>query len=105
MKKYISVFFIFLFLSISISTVETIAASGPFSQGFYSLKDLNLMENTNYSAQNVSHNYNAYLIIFDDQERIQESVRLEPQSLKHTLLPLKSNYNILIVGKGELAFS
>lgn len=105
MKKYIFVFFIFLFLSISTSTVETIAASGPFPQGFYSLKDLNLMENTNYSAQNVSHNYNAYLIIFDDQERIQESVRLEPQSLKYTLLPLKSNYNILIVGKGELTFS
>lgn len=105
MKKYITVFFIFLFLSFTMSIATTMADTKPFSQGFYTLKDLDLMENTNYAVRNTSTNYNAYLIIFDDQERIQESVRLEPQSLKHILLPLKSNYNILIVGKGDIVFS
>lgn len=104
MKKFFTTLFIFLSLLFNINIISTFAQPKSFSQGFYSLNNLNLMENVNYTVQNISSNYSAYLIIFDDKDRTQESVRLEPSSPKHILLPIKSNYNILIIGKGELTF-
>lgn len=105
MKRFISALSIFLILLITINTVNVAAYPESFSQGFYSVKDLHLMENVNYAVQNISPNYDAYLIIFDDQERTNESVRLGPHSQKHILLPVKYNYKILIIGNGELTFS
>lgn len=45
------------------------------------------------------------MLIFDGQGRIQESVRLEPNSQNYTLLPLKNNYKIIVIGNGNLTFS
>ncbi|OPJ60182.1 hypothetical protein CLCHR_31150 [Clostridium chromiireducens] len=94
MKRFFMVFSIFLFLFFNIYSVTTVAASKSFSEGFYSPKDLNLMENVNYTIQNVSPSYDSYLIIFDDSERTQQAVRLEPNSQPHILLPIKHTYKM-----------
>lgn len=105
MKKFVSMLSILLFLSFTLNTLTVVTANQSFSQGFYFAKDLNLMENVKYTIQNVSPSYDIYLIIFDDLERTQQAVRLEPNSQKHTLLPIKYNYKIVIIGQGQLSFS
>ncbi len=105
MKKFIYLFFIFLFLSFIINTITTVAAPKSFSEGFYYAKDLNIMENVKYSVENISPSYDGYIIIFDDQQRVQQAVLLEPDSQKHILLPIKYNYKVVIVGQGEIIFS
>lgn len=104
MKKHITIFSILLFL-FTVHSLTAAAASKSFSEGFYSIKDMNLMENVKYNIQNVSPTNEAYLIIFDDRERTQQAVRLEPNSQPHTLLPIKNSYKITIIGKGQLTFS
>ncbi|MCE5221296.1 MAG: hypothetical protein LLF98_08535 [Clostridium sp.] len=105
MKKFITIFSIFLFLSFSMNITTTVAQPKKVSEGFYYAKDINIMENVKYTIQNVSPSYESFIIIFDDKERIQQAARLEPNSQKHILLPIKSNYKITIIGKGELTFS
>lgn len=105
MKKFIYIFFIFLFLSFTINTVATVAAPESFSEGFYYAKDLNIMENVKYCVENISPSYDGYIIIFDDQQRTQQAVRLEHNSQKHILLPIKYNYKVVIIGQGEITFS
>ncbi|AWK52953.1 hypothetical protein DIC82_18990 [Clostridium beijerinckii] len=105
MKKFAYIFFIFLFLSFTINTVTTVATHKSFSEGFYYAKDLNIMENVKYCVENISPSYDGYIIIFDDKQRTQQAVRLEPNSQEHILLPIKYNYKIVIVGRGELVFS
>ncbi len=105
MKKFIIVLFTFIFMFCAENTLTTfsIPYSGTISEGFYSLSALNLLENIEYSVRNTSPNCEIFMFIFDGQGRIQESVRLEPNSQKYTLLPLKNNYKI--IGNGNLTFS
>ena len=105
MKKFFTIFFVFLVLSFSINTITTVAQPKIFSEGFYYPKDLNIMENVNPTVQNVSTKFESFMIIFDDKDRIQQAVRLKPNSPKHILLPVKNSYKVTIVGDGELSFS
>ena len=105
MKKLIYIFFIFLFLSFTINTITTVAAPKSFSEGFYYAKDLNIMDNVKYCVENISPSYDGYIIIFDGQQRVQQSVLLEHNSQKHILLPIKYNYKVVIVGQCEITFS
>ncbi|HEX9024997.1 MAG TPA: hypothetical protein VF839_00895 [Clostridium sp.] len=105
MKKFFYIFFIFLFLSFTINTVTTVATHKSFSEGFYYAADLGIMENVKYCVENISPSYDGYIIIFDDQQRVQQAVLLQPNSQKHILLPIKYNYKVVIVGKGEITFS
>lgn len=52
MKKSIILFSIFLFISFTINTVNTFAQSKIYSQGFYTMKDLNLTDNVTYIVEN-----------------------------------------------------
>lgn len=107
MKKFIVVFSIFLFLFLNITPVTTMATTSrpSFSEGFYTLKDLKLQENVNYTVKNTSPNFEIFMIIFDSQGRIRQSVRLEPNSPQHTLLPIRNDNKIVIIGQGNLVFS
>ena len=96
-------FSIFLFLSFSINTITTVAQSKSFSEGFYNIKDLGLMENVTYKVEDIS-DYNGFIIVFDSDQKIQQAISLEPHSSKHPLKTIKSTDRIVILGKGELTF-
>jgi hypothetical protein len=103
MKKFISIFSIFLFLSFSMNTVTTVAQPKSFKEGFYNIQDLGLVENVTYNVQNIS-NYNGFIIVFDSDQKIQQALSLEPNSSKHPLKAIRNTDRIVILGQGELTF-
>ncbi|EKQ51580.1 MULTISPECIES: hypothetical protein [unclassified Clostridium] len=106
MKKFIAIFSIFLFLSFNINIITAVAESTKtFSQGFYRIKDLNLMPNTSYNIQNISSTTPVFVIVFNSNQQIQQSIRLEINSIKYPLAPLQFDYTIVVIGNGEVAFT
>ena len=76
MKKFAIIFSILLFLSFNMNAVTAIAQG--LNQGLYNITDLSLSLNTIYSIQNVSVNSSVYILIFDANQIIQQSIRLKP---------------------------
>ncbi|MFL0164527.1 hypothetical protein [Candidatus Clostridium helianthi] len=105
MKKFISIFSIFLLLSFSINISAVIAQQKVYAQGIYTAKDLNLSPNISPKIQNVSQNATVTLVIFDSNQLMQQAIRLKPQSQQYALLPIEYDYTFVIVGNGTLVFS
>ncbi|WP_315075138.1 hypothetical protein [uncultured Clostridium sp.] len=106
MKKFISIFSIFLLLSLNINTIDTFAQSKSFTQGFYTMNDLGLNENTPYSVQNLSPSNQGIVIIIDKNRIIQQILRLTPSSPKHNLGFLENSYHFIIYGDDiQIVFS
>lgn len=105
MKKRIIIVSIFVFLSLNINYITTIAQPVEYSQGIYTLRDLKLMENITYNVENVSQYGTSSILIVDTNQRILQLIRLEPKSLKYTLIPIKYEYTIIIYGNGKVVFS
>lgn len=105
MKKFVTIFFIFLFLSFSMNIVTTVAQPKSFSQGIYNVRDSELLVDTSYTIQNTSPNDKSIVIVIDGNQQIQELIRLEPNSPKYYVKPLQYDFLIVIIGKGQLIFS
>jgi hypothetical protein len=106
MKKFLTIFSVFLFQTFSMNNITALAqTTSPYSEGLYVLKDLGLIENINYNVQNISPNSEVLLLIYDSQQRLKESVRLMPNSQKHTLLPIAYTDKVIILGNGKLKIS
>ena len=104
MKKLVGIFSIFLFISFSMNA-STFAQPKSFSEGFYTLKDLNLMANTSYNVENISNNSQSFMLVIDSNQRIQQSMRLEHNSPKYITMPFQYDNRIIIIGNGQLTFS
>lgn len=77
-----------------------------FKEGVYNLTDFaGLLQNKIYGVQNISQNKIAYIIIFDYNFVILQSIELAPQCIKYTLTPLKYNYKVVIIGDGDVYIS
>ncbi|WP_238918630.1 hypothetical protein [Clostridium sp. YIM B02555] len=105
MKKFITVFSISLFLLFSINTVTAIAQPKTYSQGFYTMNDLGLNENTLYKVRNNEPYVEGLLIIVDSDRKIQQLIRIAPNSTENTLIPLKNDYKFIIYNNVRLNFS
>lgn len=105
MKKFLAFFSIFLFLVFSINTINTVAQPKYFSQGFYTMRDLGLSENTPYSVQNYEPYVEGLLIIVDADRKIQQLIRIPANSTQNPLIPLKSDYRFIIYNNVRLTFS
>jgi len=104
MKKFIAIFSIFLFLLFSTNTITSMAQPKEFSEGFYNITNLGLMENVTYTVQNTS-NYKAFLIVFDSDQKIQQAISLDPRSGLHPLKSIRNTDRVVILGQGVLKFS
>lgn len=100
MKKFILLFSISLFLFFNL-TICAFAAN-IFKEGVYKASDFNFSSANTYIVQNVSPKDSVYILLFDENQLQLQSIRLDPQSDKYNLLPLKPDYRIVIVGKGEV---
>jgi hypothetical protein len=105
MKKFIILFSIFLFVAFNQNIITT-SAQPPqtFSQGIYKIKDLNLLPNVEYAIRNVSP-IETYVIIFDGNKKIDQTIRVEGNSIKYVMKPMKEDYNIIIFGGGQLSIT
>lgn len=100
MKNFILIFLISIFLFLNITTYGF--AANIFKEGVYKAEDFNFSTESTYSVQNVSSNNEVYLLLFDENQLQIQSIRLNPQSAKYNLLPLKPDYRIVIVGNGDV---
>ncbi|EHJ00452.1 hypothetical protein CDLVIII_3909 [Clostridium sp. DL-VIII] len=109
MKRFILSFFIVLFLSFTIigsTTTPNPLTSNVFKEGIYKLNTYeSILKDKMYKAENVSTDKSSYLTIYDDNFMPLQSIRLQPQSIKYDLTPLKANYTMVIVGDGDIYFS
>jgi len=104
MKKFTASFLILLCLLLN-TIVTSVAAANLFKEGFYKAADYKFSSNNSYTIQNISPDGSVYVLIFNENQIVQQSMRLEPQSSEYNLLPLKPDYSIVIIGKGEVAIS
>lgn len=74
-------------------------------KGFYELNDLNLTPNAAHTIQNNSLNEYAFIIIFDSNQIVQQLIRLEPKSEAYHLVPILPEYELIVVGNGEVTIS
>ncbi|MFW2488592.1 hypothetical protein [Clostridium chromiireducens] len=100
MKKLILLLLISIFLLFNL-TLSAFAAN-LFKEGIYKASDFNFSPENTYSVQNVSPKDSVYILLFDENQLQLQSIRLSPQSGKYNLLPLKPDYRIAIVGKGDV---
>ncbi|SFC99049.1 hypothetical protein [Clostridium uliginosum] len=119
MKKFaiLSLFFICLSLnilkitpaaqtnSLNISKATSVVGTNVFKEGVYKVSDFNLSQNNLYNVQNVSSKSSIYMLIFDENQIGLQYLRLNPNSEKYNLVPLKPNYRIVILGEGEAFIS
>lgn len=102
MKKNATMLLILMTLVFSTFIVTPAFASNIFKEGVYKAADFNFLANKTYVAQNFSSTYNVHITLYDENQLIIQSIRLEPNSDKYKLITLKPEYRIAIVGKGEV---
>ncbi|MEQ8154362.1 MAG: hypothetical protein ABRQ25_05700 [Clostridiaceae bacterium] len=107
MKKFAVLLSIFLWLSFNVIGLAPAMAAEPiyantFKEGVYKLSDFAVSTDQMYTAKNTSASENAYLLLFDENQILIQSIRLAPSSIMYNLLPLKPEYRIVIIGGGDV---
>ena len=105
MKKFTILFLILLCLSFNIMTISPLAQTSGIKEGLYTVSDLKLAPNSTYVIQNQSSDDSVFVLVFNENNVVQQSLRLETKSPKFNLFPLKSEYKILIIGNGDVSIS
>ncbi len=105
MKKFIAIFSIILSLTFTFNTVTTVAQPKQYSQGFYSMKDLGLQPDTPYKVRNNEPYVEGLFIIIDPDNKLQQVLRIAPNSTENHLVSLKPDYRFIIYNNVRLTFS
>ncbi|PRR82762.1 hypothetical protein [Clostridium vincentii] len=102
MKKFSILLLVILCLSFNIVRAQPKNQANAFKEGVYKAADFNFSPTNRYTIKNISPKDNVYLLLFDEHQLTIQSIRLDPNSEKYNLLPLKPEYRIVIVGNGEV---
>jgi len=102
MKKFTAILLILITLGLSTFASTRVFAENIFTEGVYKATDFNISPNESYLVQNVSSNDSVFLTLYDENQLILQSIRLQPKSAKYNLIPLKPEYRIVIVGNGQI---
>lgn len=105
MKKFGSFLLILICFSSIILISTPVFAATMFKEGIYTISDLSLLPENTYVLENTSSNNSVYVFILDNNGVIKQSIQLNPTSSKYNLLPMKPDYKIVIIGKGEVSIS
>ncbi|WP_418223423.1 hypothetical protein [Clostridium isatidis] len=105
MKKFIISLFISAFLSSNIAISLAQSPTQMLTEGVYRMTDITIpIEEINF-VQNISENEVNFFIIVDENNAVVQSIRLEPNSEKFKVAPLKPGYRIIIVDYGTVVLS
>ena len=85
--------------------VTSAAETKVLKEGFYKATELNFSPDRVYAIQNISQNNAIFMLIFDGNQNLQQSIRLKPQSQKYKLIPIQPEYRLVIAGNGEVSIS
>lgn len=106
MRKKIIIISVFLLILLfkPINTYAETKNTIRLSQGMYTLKDTGLLPNVSYKIHNISQGKSLIMII-DSEQRIQELLRLDPNSPQYIMKPLNLNDIIIVIGASTLELS
>ncbi len=102
MKKLTVILLILVTLVFSTFIATPAFAQNVFTEGVYKATDFNVSPNETYLVQNISPTDSVFLTLYDENQLIIQSIRLEPKSAKYNLIPLNPDYRIVIVGNGQI---
>ncbi len=102
MKKFIAILLVLMELIFSTFISIPAFAENLFTEGVYKATDFNLSLNETYVVQNVSPTNSVFLTLYDENQLVLQSIRLDPRSAKYNLIPLKPDYRVVIVGNGQI---
>ncbi|WP_026886007.1 hypothetical protein [Clostridium beijerinckii] len=101
MRKHSALVMILLCLLFGMFKPIQVYAVNNFKEGVYKAVDLNFSPNSTYFIQNISNTDSIRVFIFDENQLEIQSIQLEPTQRRYNLVPLKPEYRIALVGKGE----
>ena len=101
MKRF-TIMLVLICLLFSTLIIMPAFAVTKFKEGVYQLSNFNVSSGNLYTIQNISSTDSAYVILFDEDQRTLQSIRLESNSQSYDLLPLKPEYRIVIIGNGDI---
>lgn len=104
MKKFALVFLFFLCISFNFFRVITFAQNptNVLKEGVYTLANLRVSPENLYDITNVSSTEDAYIIIFDENYVVMQSLRLSPIIRSFNLVPLQPQYKLVVLGNTEV---
>lgn len=107
MKRFITIFSIFLCVLLCFDTTNVSAQTQPkiLTQGIYNARDTNLLIGTPINVSITSTNSKAIILIIDPTQTIEALVRLNNQIPKQILPPLNYDSLIVIITSGSVTFS
>ena len=107
MKRFITIFSIFLLLLFSMNEVNVFAEleSKTLTQGIYSARDANLLIGNPITARLTSADSKAIIIVIDLDQTIEALVRLNPQVTKQILPPLNYGSSVVIYTNDSVVLS
>ena len=96
------------FLCLSFNMVKVYAApkntnpTNVYTEDLYKPSDLNIIDTNVYTIQNISKDKGLYVVIYNENQKIMQTIQLEPKSKKYELIPIKPEYRIGVIGGGQL---
>ncbi|WP_238883787.1 hypothetical protein [Clostridium sp. YIM B02551] len=107
MKKFVISLMLFFLLAFNIvnAAPQVRATANTFKEGVYKLSDFIYSPSNIYNLKNVSSSNTVYLLIFDGNQAIVQSIRLEPNSPYYNTISLRPEDRLAILGNGEVYIS
>lgn len=107
MKKFSILFLFFLCLSFNIIGLnQAFAAPKTYKQGIYELTNFNFSADNTYVITNIAKTDSTQVIIFDKNYIPIQTIKLSENTLNvDATIPMKSEYLMVILGKGEVGIA
>lgn len=103
MKKCTVLLLIFFVISFNIIGLKTtFATANAFKEGIYTINNIKPSKDGIYTVKNISKNNNIRLLVFNEDNAIMQSTKIEANSEKTDIVPILPNYIIVVAGDGEL---
>lgn len=104
MKRFISIFFTLMFLSLCFNTIDVYAIpkSKTLSQGIYNVRDSNLLVGAPLTVRITPATSKAIILVIDSDQTIHSLIRLNPQIQQQILPPLNYDYSLIIFSNGNI---
>lgn len=105
MKKVTILLLIFLCLLFNTIRLKPVfAVTTNFKEGIYNFTDFDVSSGNTYTIKNVSTKDRVRILIYDEDNKDIQSIKLEPDSMEVNSI-IQPNYIIVVVGNGEVTIT
>jgi len=103
MKKFTILLLMLLCLFFNIIGLNpAFAVAATFKEGIYTHADIDASPGNAYIIKNVSKTNGVRVIIYDEDHKDMQTIKLQPDSTEVDVITIQPNYIIVVVGYGEV---